>query len=111
MEIPKAIERKLYKDLDALVAWMDKDADKALPEGERVERKMDYVSFREEMVEAMADLLRYRDTCEEKKAKRVDAYYVVTILSTAKHLRQVKAERQEAPIEEEDGASSVPPGI
>jgi hypothetical protein len=101
MEIPKAIERKLYRDLDALVAWMNAYADKALPNGELVERKVDRCSFRGELVEQIVNLLEYRDTCEEKKARKVDASYTVTILATAKHLRQVKAERYEAPIDEE----------
>ena len=101
MEIPKAIERKLYRDLDALVAWMDARTDKALSEDELVERKVNCCSFREELVERMVSLLECRNTCEEEKARKVDASYTVTILATAKHLRQVKAERYEAPIDEE----------
>ncbi len=98
MEIPKAIERKLYRDLDALVAWMNSRTHKALPEDELVERKIDCCSFREELAEHIADLLECRELCEEKKARNADASYTVTVLLTAKHLRQVKAERYEAPI-------------
>jgi hypothetical protein len=101
MEIPKAIERKLYRNLDALVAHMDAYTNKALSDDERVERKMDYVSFREELAEHIADLLEYRNVCEEKKARNVDAGYTIAVLATAKHLRKVKTERYEAPIEQE----------
>ena len=87
-------------DLDALVAWMDANTDKVLSEDERVERKVDCCSFREELVERIVDLLECRNTCEEKKARKVDASYMVTILATAKHLREVKTAGYEAPIEE-----------
>ena len=101
MEIPKAAERKLYKALDALVAWMDTHNDKALSDYELVDRKVDYGSFREELVEQIASLLECRNTCEEQKSRRMDASYMVTLLATAKHLRHVNAERYEAPIAEE----------
>ena len=111
MEIPKAVERKLYKALDALVAWMNTRTDKALSDCELVERKIDYCSFREELVEQIADLLECRNTCEERKSRHVDVCYMVTLLATAKHLRHVNSERHEAPIEEEDGASFLQSGI
>jgi hypothetical protein len=104
MDIPKAVERELYKALDALVAWMDAKTGKRLSDEHLAESKVDFCTFREELVEQIADLFEYRNTCEENKARNVDTCYMVRLLATAKHLRGVDTEKREAPIEGEDGA-------
>lgn len=99
--IPKARERELCKALDALVAWMNRKTNKALSDYELVERKVDRCSFRGDLVERITDALEKACICEEKKMQHVDASYMDTTLVTAKHLREVKTERYEAPIIEE----------